>query len=253
MLVNATLEGTRITAVAADGAAVGRLIEDAKTQGGFMLELDRRPEPFVTCEVAVRAGDGFELELTARVVQIFEREGTISVALQLVDWTPSRDLELRRKLERTAAEATGDAPEGEAFGRAPIYRIRDLDPAEKNRLAMRADRAERQILCRDSSPQVLLGLLANPRLEAGDVLAIVKSTHASAGVLQRVAKDRRWAANSEITTALVRNPKTPSPVAIQLLEGVPTQELRKMARMGSLRENVRRAAFRLYTKRTSRR
>ena len=59
--------------------------------------------------------------------------------------------------------------------------------------------------------------------------------------------------NSEIQTALVRNPKTPTPIAIQLLESVPTRELRDMAKMGSLRENVRRAAFRVYSKRTSRR
>jgi hypothetical protein len=100
---------------------------------------------------------------------------------------------------------------------------------------------------------VLLSLLANPRLESTDVLAIVKSTHASSGVLQRVAKDRRWMSNKEVQAAIVRNPKTPTPIAIQLVDNVPTPELRQMAKMGSLRETVRRAAFRAYTKRTSRR
>jgi hypothetical protein len=117
---------------------------------------------------------------------------------------------------------------------------------------MKANRGERQILVRDTSPQVLLSLLSNPRVEAGDVLQIVKSTHANAGILQRIASDRRWASNHEIQTAIVRNPKTPPPIAIKLLEQVPTRELRDMAKVGSLRETVRRAAFRVYQKRTGR-
>jgi hypothetical protein len=118
---------------------------------------------------------------------------------------------------------------------------------------MKADRVERQILCRDSSPQVLLGLLANPRLEAEDVVTIVKSTHATAAILQRVANERRWMGSAEIRTAVVRNPKTPTPVAVKLLETLPISELRDMAKMGSLREEVRRAAFRVYQKVMSRR
>jgi len=61
------------------------------------------------------------------------------------------------------------------------------------------------------------------------------------------------APEGETRGASPRNPKTPTPIAVRLLEHVPTRELRQMARMGALRENVRSAAFRLYTKRTSRR
>jgi len=184
------------------------------------------------------------------VVQIFEQgPGALAAAFQLDGWAPSKEDELKRKLAAGAEQAE----EGEARGAAPIYRIRRMNYNEKVRLALKADRGERQILCRDSTPQVLLNLLSNPRIESTDVLQIVKSTHANAGVLQRVASERRWMSNSEIQTAIVRNPKTPTPIAIRLLEVVPTQELRGMAKMGALREDVRRAAFRVYSKRMSRR
>ena len=250
MLRIGTLTGSTIVVELDDHEAAASFVQLARDQNGFMIGLSQRPQPFAVYTLVLQAGAGFELRFEARVVQIFEQGGDLAAALQLEGWSRSKELELERKVRAASAEQSSPAAGGEARGASPIHRIRQLDAAEKNRLAMKANRAERQILCRDSSPQVLLGLLANPRVEATDVLQIVKSTHASAGVLQRVAKDRRWSSNSEIQTALVRNPKTPTPIAIQLLESVPTSELRQMARMGSLRENVRRAAFRVYSKRT---
>jgi hypothetical protein len=228
-------------------------IEEAKTNNGFMIPLSDRPEPFSTFTFHLHASGGFELSFDAKLLQLLEPPGGGQQgAFQLLDWDGAKDQELARKA--VAARAGDDpAPEGETRGASPIFRIKKMDPGERARLALRADRAERQILCRDTTPQVLLNMLSNPRVEAQNVLAIVKSTYANGGLLQRIAKDRRWASNAEILTAIVRNPKTPTPMAIRLLEHVPTRELRQMARMGALRENVRSAAFRLYTKRTSRR
>jgi len=253
MEISADLSQRTITIeVSAPDDAV-TFIEGAKTNHGFMIPLSDRPEPFLTFTFHIRASGGFGLSFDAKLLQLLEPPGGGQQgAFQLLDWDGAKDKELARK---AAAVRAGDdpAPEGEAHGASPIYRIQKMDPGERARLALRAGRAERQILCRDTTPQVLLNMLSNPRVEAQNVLAIVKSTYANGGLLQRIAKDRRWASNAEILTAIVRNPKTPTPIAIRLLEHVPTRELKVMARIGALRENVRRAAFRLYTKRTSRR
>ncbi len=253
MQITGTLEGNSIIAEVKKAEEVGTLIKTAREQGGFMLGLSLRPEPFTIYKITMTTEHGFDFTFQAKVLQIFEQGDALNAAFQLEEWTQSKELELQRKLKEALTTTDDDEAEGEAFGRAPIYRIKQMDSGEKMRLAMKAERNERKILCRDSSAQVLLSLLANPRIEGSDVLQIVKSTHASSGVLQRVAQDRRWASNSEIQTAIVRNPKTPTPIAIRLLEVVPTRELREMAKMGSIRENVRRAAFRLYTKRSNRR
>jgi hypothetical protein len=264
-----------------DGDALRSFFDAAKRDGGFMIPMTTRPRPFATLAfVATDAVVSFELAFQARAVQISERGAELLVAFLLADWNESKDRELERVLTATASAPTpteeapsmlgdglveegelwaGDAPadqgaaaeDGELAGASPIFRLKQLDPAKKMLLAMRADRAERQILCRDTQPQVLLGLLSNPRIEAEEVLAIVKSTHASAAIMQRVANDRRWMGSAEIRTAVVRNPKTPAPIAIRLLDTLPITELRDMAKMGSLREDVRRAAFRVYTKMTS--
>ncbi len=250
MSVTVELAAGEVTLGFPDPEAVRAFFAEAARQQGFLVDLPDRPKPFVTLKFTARGAWGFELAFQARVVQIFGAGAPCQAACLLVDWNEARTAELERKLAAPPVEA-GD--ESEHQGVSPAFRIRGLDPAAKIRLAMKADRAERQILCRDPSPQVLLSLLANPRLEAEEVLAIVKSTHAVAGVLERVAGERRWMSSAEIRTAVVRNPKTPTPLAVRLLDTLPITELREMARMGSLREDVRRAAFRVYERMSSRR
>lgn len=232
-----------------DREAVCGFFAEARRQKGFMVPLPERPRQFATFAVTVTDPGGFELQLQARAVQVFERGGSLAVAFVLDDWLPSKDAELERKL--AATPVTED--DAKHTGVSPAVRLRELDPVSRQRLAMKADRVERRILCHDPSPPVLLALLSNPRLEADDVLTIVKSTHATAGILDRVATDRRWMASPEIRTAVVRNPKTPTPLAVRLLDTLPITELRDLAKMGSIREDVRRAAFKIYERMTSRR
>ena len=233
-----------------DHDAIRAFFQAVTKDGGFMLAFGPRPQPFAVLHFEATDSGSFSFGFRSRVVQISERDGVCTVSFLLVDWSDAKRLELERKL---AVAVAAPADESEHLGASPVFRIKQLDPAKKMMLAMKADRAERQVLCRDTSPQVLLGLLSNPRIELEDVLAIVKSTHVTPGILQRVAGERRWMSSAEIRTAVVRNPKTPAPLAVRLLDSLPITELREMAKMGSLREDVRRAAFRVYQKMTSQR
>jgi hypothetical protein len=251
--VAADLARSKVALTFSGRGAIAEFFGAAVAQGGFMIPLDVRPQPFAALEVAAADMAGFELVFHARVVQISERSGGWTVALLLSDWSEAKGRELERKLhlEENARSGEGAPADAGAWDAAsPVFRIKQLDPSKRMILAMKADRSERQILCRDTSPQVLLGLLSNPRIEAEEVLAIVKSNHASTAVLQRVAGERRWMGSAEIRTAVVRNPKTPTPLAVRLLDSLPVTELRDLAKMGSIREDVRRAAFRVYTRMT---
>ena len=139
--------------------------------------------------------------------------------------------------EAPQAEEEGEedlaADRGEARGVSPAHQIRKMNQGQKAILATRAGRSERQILLRETSPQVLTGLLVNPRLEGKDVLQLVRSTHATAALLQRVAQDQRWAKNQEILASVAKNPKTPTPLAVRLVERLRISDLRKMAKMSA--------------------
>ena len=264
MQITTDFKNARVTLDLPDRDAVRPLLDPAIAQGFLLLRLDEKTsKPFLPHEIVVRCADGFRFAFPATPVQFFDKlDGetvTWETAFQLDPWTPERHAELDVALaaesepDDPAPTAHASAAEGEMRGQSPIFRIKAMNPNERARLAMSASRAERRLLRRDKSPQVLLNLVSNPRVEAEDVLAVVKSTFANAGLLDRIAKDKRWGQNVEIRTAVARNPKTPSPTVIRLLDSLRTEDLRQMARVGALRENVRREAMRVYMKRTGQR
>lgn len=253
-----TLDDEGISLELADPGAVRTFFDQARGQEGFLLPLPESPKLYEVLPVRVSVADSFEMTVQARVIQAFERRGELQVAFQLEGWNAGRDAQLTRLLgeaERAAKGGgeTAGAGGGGADTTSAIVRIKGMNVSQRMRLAMKAGRQERAVLLRDSSPQVLMGLLSNPRLESEDVLQIVRSTNASGGLLKRVAGDRRWMQNAEIRTAVVRNPKTPMPLALRLLEGLRTSDLQVMSKAGQTREALRRAAVKIYLKRISKR
>jgi len=225
-------------------AEAEKFFAEAEMQSGFFLELDRELKQFQRFAVTANARPRFRFRFEAEVVQVFPAAGGYGSAFQLCDWTATKDRELDRKLR-----SGGEEDESVV---SPVFRIKKMDVSERFRLATKASRPERQILLRDGSPQVLLGLLVHPRIEDREVKAIIDSPIATAAIMKRVAANRKWMANPEILLAVVRSPKTPPPIAIKLLPILRTPDLRVLARGSAARENVRKAALRVYLQRTGR-
>ena len=227
---------------------------DWLTKEGCLVRLSEPLKLWTELTVELRQEGASRLAVEARVVQVFGGgAGGFATALQATETEP---------LVAFAADpaVTGKPPEGEPAkttpegcgemqGSSPAFRIREMNITEKIRLAPKASRTERQILLRDNSPQVLMSLLANPRIEDKEVLAVAKSSSPSSGVLQRIAKDRRWSTNYEIRLALVKNPHTPTPLAVRMLDTLREKDLRVMAKGSNVREVVRAAALRKIIKR----
>ena len=237
---------------------------DAAATGGFLVLLSEEV-PLRSAWTVSLCAPGVEVTLEAEAVRRVDAvSGEVGVGFALAGRSGDGMAVLERALAgEGGATVAGDAgrkedspeeaaaAEGETRGTSPVHRIRELDPNRRAILATRAGRAERQILLRDTSPQVLQSLLANPRLVPKEVLALAQSTRVTGAILQRVAADARWGKNHEIVHAVARNPKTPLPMAVRLVEKLRTPELGRMAKMSAgLRESLRRAALREYLKRT---
>lgn len=226
-------------------------VESMREQNGFLAAVPEQLARGSEVTVVLAAPGGFELRLGARALHVFHQgpEG-FTTAFEADEWTTAKTLELKRKLGDGEAE-DADEPEarGETMGASPIFRIQKMTPPEKVRLALRANRTERQILLRETSPQVMMALLNNPHLESDDVLQIVKSPYAAGSILKRVASDRRWSSSLDVRTALVRNPQTPTPLAKNLLPGLPTSALQGFARSSEVRDDLKKAALKLYLQR----
>ena len=174
---------------------------------------------------------------------MFPRPDGVGAAFQLRAWTNLKTSELERRL---TALAQAVADQGEQAGVSPIFKLKTMNPQQKARVAMRASRAERQILMRDHNAEVLNALLNHPRIEEGEVLEVVKSPHTNSAIMKRVADNKKWMGNQDIRVAVVRSPKTPTPLAIKHLPALPIGELQTLSKMGNAREVLRKEALKLY-------
>lgn len=175
-----------------------------------------------------------------------EREDMVSAS----DAGRTEESDPATPIDDRTPEAKEAVKRDETRGVSPAHRIREMNPNEKARLAARGGRQERRLLLRDHTFSVQMGLLNNPRTEIKEVLEIAKNPQTTGGILKRLATDRKYTSNYEIQLALVKHPGTPTPIAIRLLDLMRISDLRMLAKSQALRENVRKAALRLYLQRS---
>jgi hypothetical protein len=230
-----------------DGDEIERFFVDAASNQGFFLDLEQPPRQYQTFQCTASGPDSFRFAFEAEAIQVFPRAGGVGAAFQLRSWTELKERELARRLASLTTEEGVDA--GEQAGVSPIFKIKTLNPKQKARLAMSGSRSERQILMRDHNSEVLAALLNHPRVEEAEILEVVKSPHSTGAIMKRVADNKKWMQNADIRVAVVRSPKTPTPLAIKYLSTLPTSELQTLAKMGNAREVLRKEALKIYLQR----
>jgi hypothetical protein len=105
-----------------------------------------------------------------------------------------------------------------------------LSLQEKMALAMSCDRELRFQLLRDPNKQLHTLVMKNPRIGLEEVQWAAKLTTLNPEALKLIAEHPEWGKNPNIAAALVRNPRTPVPIALKLVPRLPVSELRAIAR-----------------------
>jgi hypothetical protein len=133
----------------------------------------------------------------------------------------------------TDSEESTDNADSAEKRRNAWDRIRALSQIEKLLLAVKAERSERALLLQDNDPRVLLSLLRNPRITVDEIARVAKSAFVNFQIVDVIVKTTQWMASLDVRLALVRNPKTPPPFALQILPTLPEAEVRTIARTGT--------------------
>jgi len=120
--------------------------------------------------------------------------------------------------------------------------IREMSSNEKMQLALKGDRNARLLLLKDVNKSVQTFLLQNPRITIDEIRYIAGYRQANPDVLVAIAAHRDWGQNQGVLAALVRNPKTPAPTAVKLLDKIAPAELRRLAKSGEVPRAVQTAA-----------
>jgi len=126
-----------------------------------------------------------------------------------------------------------------------IRRIMFMNTKDRMKLAMKGDREARSILVRDSNKVVCSAVVKNPRITEQEIENIAAMRTVADEVLRLIAMNRTWARSYPIIHNLARNPRTPIPTVMNILNRIRTKDLQSLTQNRNVSEAVRRQATRL--------
>ena len=121
-------------------------------------------------------------------------------------------------------------------------RIRQLNVAQKVRLALMGNSAERGILIRDSNKVVARTVIRSPAVTDSEVLAYAKNKSLIDEVISFIATNRKWTRHYAVKLNLVKNPKTPTSDAMRFLTHLRLSDLRSVAKSRDVPGPISKAA-----------
>jgi hypothetical protein len=126
--------------------------------------------------------------------------------------------------------------------------LSDLPIKTKIKLASKGTREHRAQLVRDPNKIVSAAVLSSPKLTDAEVESFTKMPNVSEEVLRVIGTNRTWLKNYGVVLALVKNPKTPPAVSMQLLQRIGERDMKMLAVDRNVPEALRLAARKFMVK-----
>ncbi|MGE3577940.1 MAG: hypothetical protein AB7I25_05710 [Vicinamibacterales bacterium] len=125
-----------------------------------------------------------------------------------------------------AAPRTDPDADAEATVESVRMRVQAMSVPERLLLALRGGRPERAVLAGDASKAVALAVLSNPGLHEAEVEGLARLAQVHEDVLRAIAGQRAWVRHYGVVVALIRNPRTPAAISLNLLPRLLDRDLR---------------------------
>lgn len=135
--------------------------------------------------------------------------------------------------------------EEETRSKSAAARIRDLNVAQKVRLAVMGGKTERKILIRDTNKVVARSVIRSPAVSDAEAIGYAKNKALLDEVVTYMCTQRKWTRHYQMKLALVGNPKTPLSEAMKFLSHLRPGDLRSVSRSKNVPPPVSKAAKQL--------
>jgi hypothetical protein len=158
--------------------------------------------------------------------------------------------------------AAGGPESGSSAGAAPaaalseddipkdvVVRLSSLTVAQRIRIAFRGTREERLFLVRDTNRLVSTAVLKSPKTNEADAEVIANMKSVSEDVLRAVSQRREWMKKYGLVSAIVRNPRSPIDVTLQLVARLSPRDQTTLSTDRNVPEAVRVTAKRIVQRR----
>ncbi len=123
-----------------------------------------------------------------------------------------------------------------------VQKIYRLNTAEKLITALKGSREERAILIRDPNRLVAMGVLGSPKITEAEIEAFSAMKNVSDQVLREIGNHREWTKRYTVINNLVRNPRTPVGLALNLVPRLGPRDVKSIAVDRNVPEPVRKIA-----------
>jgi hypothetical protein len=226
-------------------AAQGALSPTAAEQLALLLVLSDDEDPGIaatarrTIDVlparALRAFLG-GADVPAEMKAFFAQKGIHPAA------DPSTDAATGQPAETASlfVAAAGDEDPVEAAADPAV--LSGLPVRQKMKLAFKGTREQRAQLIRDPNRIVSAAVLSSPKLTEAEIESFARMANVSEDVLRVIAANRTWIKNYGVVAGLVRNPKTPVAISMQLLPRVNERDMKMLTMDRNVPEALRLAA-----------
>jgi hypothetical protein len=147
----------------------------------------------------------------------------------------------------------GDVPEVPAGDeKATTALISALPIMDRLKLATKGTREQRAVLIRDPNKLIAAAVLSSPKLSDSEVEAFARMGNVSDEVLRIIGNNRSWTKNYGVVVALVRNPKTPPGISLNLMARLNDRDMKMLSMDRNVPEGLRVAARKYVVKSTNR-
>jgi len=124
-------------------------------------------------------------------------------------------------------------------------KIRELTAGEKTTIARTGPRTVIHLLLHEDDVRLFQALLQNPNMMEVDILIRINDELTPSEILRAIGSDYKWSMRYAIRLALVRNNKTPLPLALSFLSKLRKSDLRALNKTSATRELIKRTAYRI--------
>jgi hypothetical protein len=149
--------------------------------------------------------------------------------------------------EELLVETVQPAAEEETFDEnedreTAVQRIAKMGFTQRLKAAVKGTREMRAILIRDPNKMIAAAVLSSPKLSEPEVESIARMTNVSDEVLRIIATNRAWTKNYGVVLGLVKNPKTPLAMSMNMMGRLNDRDLNQLSVDRNVPEPLRVAA-----------
>ena len=123
-----------------------------------------------------------------------------------------------------------------------VQKIYRLNTAEKLITALKGSREERAILIRDPNRLVAMGVLGSPKITEAEIESFSAMKNVSDQILREIGNHREWKKRYTVINNLVRNPRTPVGLALNLVPRLGPRDVKAISVDRNVPEPVRKQA-----------